>query len=146
METLEEILKHWDEDCIIDQTEPGKEIIKIPKLHNKYLKILIRHKLALKKINFDYSRMRKVKEEYYNGSMSQEELESYGWEPFLLNVRTKMGVEKYIESDNDLIKILSKKIHHDECIFACESILQQLKSRTYQLKDYIAWERFVSGG
>lgn len=146
METLEEILKNWDEDCIIDQTEPGKEIIKIPKLHNKYLKILIRHKLALKKINFEYSRMRKVKEEYYTGSMSQEELEEYGWEPFLLNVRTKMGVEKYLESDNDLIKILSKKIHHDECIFACESILQELKSRTYQLKDYIAWERFVSGG
>lgn len=145
MESLEEILKHWDEDCIIDQTEPGKEIIKIPKLHNKYLKILIRHKLALKKINFDYSRMRKVKEEYYNGSMSQEELEEYGWEPFLLNVRTKMGIEKYLESDNDLIKILSKKIHHDECIFACESILQELKSRTYQLKDYISWERFVSG-
>lgn len=146
METLEEILKNWDEDSIIDQTEPGKEIIKIPKLHNKYLKILIKHRLALKKINFEYSKMRKVKEEYYSGSMSQEELEEYGWEPFLLNVRTKMGVEKYLESDNDLIKILSKKIHHDECIFACESILQELKSRTYQLKDYIAWERFVSGG
>ena len=145
METLEEILKQWDQDSVIDQTEPGKELIKIPTLHNKYLKILLKHRLALKKINFDYSKMRKVKEEYYNGSMSQEELEEYGWEPFLLNIRTKLGVEKYLESDNDLIKILSKKIHHDECIFACESILQELKSRTYQLREYITWERFVSG-
>ncbi len=145
MESLEEILKHWDQDSVIDQTEPGKELLKIPTLHNKYLKILLKHKLALKKINFEYSKMRRLKEEYYNGSMSQEELEEYGWEPFLLNIRTKLGVEKYLESDNDLIKILSKKIHHDECILACESILQELKSRTYQLRDFITWERFVSG-
>jgi hypothetical protein len=63
----------------------------------------------MKRVNFDYSRMRKVKEEYYNGSLSQEELNDYGWEPFLLNVKTKQGIEKYIESDTELIRLLEKK-------------------------------------
>jgi hypothetical protein len=89
--------------------------------------------------------MRRIKEEYYNGSLSKEELDEYGWEPFLLNVKTKMGVEKYLESDKDLIKILEKKIHHDESVSICESILQELKSRTFQLRDYISWERFIGG-
>jgi hypothetical protein len=145
MSKLEEILKYWEEDSVIDSTEPGKELLKIPTLHNKYLKILVNHRLAMKRLNFDYSRMRKIKEEYYNGSLSQEELEEYGWEPFLLNVKTKQGVERYIESDSELIRLLEKKMYHDEAISICESILQELKSRTFQLKDYIAWERFIGG-
>lgn len=145
METLENIMKFWDDDSVIDSTEPGKELLKIPTLHNKYLKILIKHRLAVKRINFDYARMRKVKEEYYNGSLSQEELEEYGWQPFLLNIKTKQGVEKYIESDNELIKLLEKKIYHEEAISICESIMQELKSRTFQLRDYISWERFIGG-
>lgn len=145
MENLEDIIRNWDADSVIDSTEPGKELLKIPTLHNKYLKFLVKHKLAVKRINFDYAKMRRIKEEYYNGALSQEELEEYGWEPFLLNIKTKMGVEKYLESDKDLVKILEKKIHHDEAVAVCESILQELKSRTFQLRDYISWERFIGG-
>ena len=145
MNTLEEIMKLWDTDSVIDSTEPGREILKIPTLHNKYLKILVKHRLAVKRMNFDYARMRKIKEEYYNGSLSQEELEEYGWEPFLLNIKTRQGVEKYIESDKDLIKLLEKKIYHEEAVSVCESIMQELKSRHWELKSFIDWERFIGG-
>lgn len=145
MENLEQIIKLWDEDSNIDSTEPGKELLKIPKLHNKYLKILISHRLAAKKAQFDYSKLRKVKEEYYNGSLSQEELEQYGWEPFLLNLKTKQGIERYIDSDQQLVRLLEKKMYHDEAVSACESILQELKSRTFQLRDFISWEKFIGG-
>jgi hypothetical protein len=89
--------------------------------------------------------MRRLKEEYYGGSLSQEELGENGWEPFLLNIKTKQGVERYIEADSQLIKLLEKKIYHEEAIAVCESILQELKSRTFQLRDYIQWERFIGG-
>ena len=145
MENLEQIIKMWDQDSEIDSTEPGKELLKIPKLHNKYLKILISHRLASKKANFDYLRMKKVKEEYYNGTMSEEELKEHGWEPFLLNIKTKQGIERYIDSDKELIRLLEKKLYHDESVAACESIMQELKSRTFQLRDYISWERFIGG-
>ena len=35
METLEDIMKHWDADSVIDSTEPGKELLKIPTLHKR---------------------------------------------------------------------------------------------------------------
>ena len=79
---LEKILHEWEKDAVIDQTEPGKELIRIPLLHSKYLNFLTKHKMASKKVNYDYLRMRKVKWEYYTGKMSQEELAEYGWEPF----------------------------------------------------------------
>ena len=76
---LEKILEEWEKDAVIDQTEPSKELIRIPVLHSKYLNVLTKHKLASKKVNFDYLRMRKIKTEYYSGKLSQEELDEYGW-------------------------------------------------------------------
>jgi hypothetical protein len=143
METLEQILKYWEKDSVMDQTEPSKEIIKIPMLHSKYLNILTKHKIASKKAHFDYLRMRKVKWEYFTGKMSQEELKEYGWEPFQFAL--KSDINTYLEADNDLIKLLEKKVYHEEVISVLESIMGELKSRTFQLKDFISWEKFVNG-
>ena len=143
MENIEQILNHWEKDSVIDSTEPGKELISIPILHNKYLTILIKHKLASKKANFDYLRLKKVKWEYYNGKLSREELEEHGWEQFKFTL--KSDITTYLESDNDLIRLLEKKIYHEEVITMIESIMKELNSRTYQLKDFIAWEKFING-
>ena len=61
MENLEQVLNYWKKDAEIDQTEPGKELLNIPKLHSKYLNILTQHKIASKKAHFDYLRMRSQK-------------------------------------------------------------------------------------
>lgn len=143
MENLEQILKFWESDADMDQTEPGKELLKIPKLHNKYLSILTKHKIASKKAHFDYLRMRKVKWEYYTGKLSQEELEEYGWEPFQFTL--KSDINTYLEADKDLIKLLEKKVYHEETVSVLESIMSELKQRTWQLRDFISWEKFVGG-
>jgi polyphosphate kinase len=143
MENLEQVINLWTKDSEIDQTEPGKELLKIPSLHNKYLTILTKHKLASKKAHFDYLRMRKIKWEFYTGKMSQEDLEAHGWEPFRYTL--KSDVNTYLEADNDLIKLLEKKIYHDEVVSVIESIMNELKQRTWQLKEYCQWERFIGG-
>ena len=143
MENLEQILKYWEKDAEMDQTEPGKELIKIPTLHNKYLSILTKHKIASKKAHFDYLRMRKVKINYYSGRMDSEELEAHGWEPFSFVL--KSDINAYLEGDTDLIKMLEKKVYHEECVSVVESIMSELKQRTWQLRDFISWEKFIGG-
>ena len=143
MESLELVLKFWESDADMDQTEPGKELLKIPKLHNKYLSILTKHKIASKKAHFDYLRMRKIKWEYYTGKMSKEELDEYGWEPFQFTL--KSDITTYLEADADLIKLLEKKVYHEETVSVIESIMNELKQRTWQLRDFISWEKFIGG-
>jgi hypothetical protein len=143
MENLEQILKYWETDSNMDQTEPSKELLKIPVLHSKYLNILTKHKIASKKAHFDYLRMRKIKWEYFTGKMSKEELDEYGWEPFQFAL--KSDVNTYLEADGDLIKLLEKKVYHEEAISVIESIMSELKQRTWQLRDFISWEKFVNG-
>lgn len=143
METIDQILKMWESDAEIDQTEPSKELLKIPKYHSKYLQILTKHKMASKRAHFEYLRMRKVKSEYFTGKLSQEELEEYGWEPFQFVLKSDMNT--YLEADKDLIKLLEKKVYHDECVSVIEAIMNELKQRTWQLRDFISWEKFVGG-
>jgi len=143
METLEQILELWKSDADMDQTEPGKELLKIPKLHNKYLSILVKHKMAGKKAHFNYLRMRKIKIDYYGGRLSKEELLMHGWEPFQFVL--KSDVNAYLEADDDLIKLLEKKSYHEETVSVIESIMNELKNRNWELKSYIDWERFIGG-
>ena len=136
-------MTEWEKDSHIDRTEPGKAMIDIPKLHAKYLNILSRHKLLVKDAEFKYARMRKVKWEYYTGKMGDDDLKKYGWTPFPYTIKSEIST--YMEADEDLNKFVAARMLHEEIVSACEMIMKELHSRTFQLKSYIDWERFIQG-
>ena len=143
MKQLDELLEEWRKDSEIDRTEPGKALINIPKLHSKYLNTLSQHRLLAKQAEFKYNKMKKVKWEYYTGKLDDEQLEQYGWQPFPFVLKSE--ITTYFESDEDLNKLIAQKMLHEEIVDVCQSILKELNSRTFQLRDFIAWERFIQG-
>jgi hypothetical protein len=143
MSKLDELLEMWAKDAEIDRTEPGKALLDIPKLHSKYLNILSSHRLSSRDAEFKYNRMKKIKWEYYTGKLDDDDLRKYGWEPFQFVL--KSDITTYLDSDEDLNKYKAQKIMHDEIVEVCQSILKELNSRTFQLRDFIAWERFIQG-
>lgn len=143
MKQLDELLEMWKKDSVIDRTEPARELLNIPQLHSKYLNILSRHRLLSKEAEFKYNKMRKIKWEYYTGKMSKEDLDKYGWDQFPYTIKSEIST--YLESDEDLNKYIANKVLHDEIVDVCQSILKELNSRTYQLRDYISWEKFING-
>ena len=143
MSKLDDLLQMWAKDAEIDRTEPGKALLDIPKLHSKYLNILSNHRLSSCDAEFKYNRMKKLKWEYYTGKLDDDDLKKYGWEPFPFVL--KSDITTYLDSDEDLNKYLAQKMMHDEIVDVCQSILKELNSRTFQLRDFIAWERFIQG-
>ena len=143
MSKLEELLEEWRKDSDIDRTEPGKALLDIPKLHSKYLNILSRHRLLSKEAEFKYNKMRKLKWEYYTGKLDDDELQKHGWTPFPFVLKSEINT--YLDSDDDLNKYQAQKIMHDEVVEVCTAILKELNSRTFQLRDFISWERFIQG-
>ena len=143
MTKLEELMNEWAKDSQIDRTEPGKALIDIPQLHSKYLNILSRHKLLCKEADFKYSRMKKIKWEYYTGKMGDDDLQKYGWSPFPFTITSE--ITPYMEADEDLNKFIASRMMHEEIVSCCELILKELHSRTFQLKSFIDWERFIQG-
>lgn len=143
MSKLDDLLAMWTKDSEIDRTEPGKALLDIPKLHSKYLNILSNHRLLIRDAEFKYNRMKKIKWEYYTGKMDDEALKKHGWEPFPFVL--KSDITTYLEADEDLNRYLAQKMLHEEIVEVCNSILKELNSRTYQLRAWIDWEKFIQG-
>lgn len=142
---LEELLQMWSEDTTLDHNEPGKELLKIPSFHAKYLKILVHHKLILKKKKDEMAVERKIRYNYYSGQYNTDKnmLSKLGLEPFKYILKSDIGT--YIDTDEAIIKINDKIAYHSEMVSTCESIMGTLKNRTWELKAYIDWLRFQAG-
>ena len=143
MKRLEDLLEMWRKDSIIDRTEPGKELINIPQLHSKYLNILSKHRMLSKEAEFKYNKMKKLKWEYYTGKLDDDQLKKHGWEPFPFVLKSE--ITTYLESDDDINKYIVNKVIHDEIVEVCQSIMKEMNGRTFQLRDFIQWERFIQG-
>ena len=140
---LEDLIIEWEKDSQVDRTEPGREIVQIPVLHNKYNKYLTLHRLAAKKAEISLGRARKLKWLYYTGKLTREELDKYGWEPFSFVLKSDLAL--FFEGDEDLIELNSKKTYHDECANFCVNVMKELNNRTWQLKEFMGWEKFNHG-
>lgn len=140
---LEAIMEQWEKDSDVDATEPGKEILRIPLLHNKYNKYLSLHNLSAKRAGLEFDKIKKLKWMYYTGKLDQEELDKLGWEPFRFTLKSDISV--YLDGDDDLNKLKRKKAYHEEAAKFCEYVMKELQARTYQLRAYMDWEKFIQG-
>ena len=141
---LDEIESEWTTDCKIDDTELDTESLKIPQLHNKYLKIYNQENLTYKKLSYQYNELEKVKYEYYYGKMCQEDLDEQGWEQFDHKL-LKQDVPRYLESDSQLIAILMKMDLQKEKVEFLKSIISSINSRNWQINNAIKWRQFING-
>jgi len=141
---LEDIQELWHRDSEIDYTELGTESIRIPQIHDKYLKIFTDERIRLKGIEFELSKMVRTKTEYYSGKMSQEELEQHGWEQYLGRL-LKNEIVKYIESDNDVIKLKQQLVVLQEKINYLDSVIRMINNRGFQIKNALDWLKFSHG-
>ena len=139
--TLEELQQQADKDLKINDAELDLESLKTPQLHNKYLKHLNNFKLLLTRAKTDVNIMKKVKWEYYTGKASPE---IYKQKPFDLKI-LKQDIDKYLESDEDLIKLTQKVEYLQTVVDFLESTVRQISNRRFAIKNAIEWKKFTSG-
>ena len=139
---LEEIQQQAEKDLKLDDTELDIESLKTPELHNKYLKLLSKFSLLLKKADSDYAVLHKDKWENYTGKADSK---VYMEKPFDLKI-LRADVDKYLLSDSEII-LLSQKIEYLRTVVNhIEQVLKQINNRTFQIKNAIEWKKFTSGG
>ena len=141
---LEDIQELWHKDREIDYTELGTESIRIPQIHDKYLKIFTDERIRLKGVEFELSKLVRTKTEYYSGKMSQEELEKRGWEQYLGRL-LKNEMANYIESDDDVIKLKQQLVVLQEKVSYLDSVIRMINNRGFQIKNALDWLKFTNG-
>ena len=141
---IESIVKEWDKDCKIDETELGRESTKIPVVHNKYIKIFMGARIAMYKLRAESKRVRKTLIEYYMGELDDDELSDLGRDQFFKRL-LKNEVDAYIESDELMIETNLKLGLQEEKISYLEAIIRNINNRGFQIKSAIDWAKFTTG-
>ena len=141
---LEEIQEFWNADREIDITELANESVRIPQIHDKYLKIYIDERIRLKGLQFELTKLVRLKTDYYAGKLTQEELEELGWEQFLERL-LKNEISTYIEADDDIIKLKKNIVLLEEKIHYLDSIIKMISNRGFQIKSAIDWIKYKNG-
>lgn len=142
--TIDTLMKEWSEDTSIDSTAMEKELLKISHLHGKYLNIMSHHRHVIRKLESEYKIKKGIKEDYYAGRLSLEELEEHGWPPMQL-VLSDPKVARKVDTDKELINLLLKKVAHEEIVSYCETVLKSLHNRTWDLGNYVKYLQMTSG-
>ena len=141
---LKEIQEAWERDSCIDRSELGEESLRIPQLHSKYYNIFSDERMSLRTIERSLNNLKRIKYEYYNGTISQDELESQGWEPNPLKI-LKSDIPMYIDADKEVQELQARMDLQSDKVEFVESIIKSLPARGYQIKAAIDWERFKVG-
>ena len=143
--TLDEIQNEWDKDAEIDENYLGETTVATPKLHAKYLRLLVGVKLKHTKLQSDYNQLRKNKFRYYRGELSREELQALDWQQWQGVKPLKNEMDEFLQGDTELNTMKVRTEYLETMIYLLESILGQLKARDWQIKTAVEWKRFLAG-
>ena len=138
---LEEIQELVDKDLKINDSELDLESIKTPQIHNKYMKLLTKFKLMLSRNESELHIIKKQKWEYYTGKADPS---VYAEKPFNLKI-LRQDVDKYIDSDEDIIKLKQKSDYLNTVVDFLDRTVRQISNRTFTIKNAIDWKKFTSG-
>jgi len=141
---LEQIIEEWRKDALFDDTELDNEALKVPSLHNKYLKLLSQSRLTLRKLKIERKRLSKILREYYLGNLNNEQdLADIGREPWTLTV-LKTDVKDYIDTDEDMIALDTKVEYTEEKIEVVQEIMKMINARGFQINNAIKWRELTN--
>jgi hypothetical protein len=142
--TLDELQQAWAVDCVIDEQNPDKASAKSPQLHSKYLNELISFKMKLNKIQLDMLELKNAKTKYFRGEMTREELNERGWVQWQYKT-LKSEIESLLDGDSDMQKLYAREAYVKTAIYFLESVIGEIRSRSFHCKNIITWMQFRSG-
>lgn len=148
MLNLENILTEWQKDSEINQSRLDQASVDTAKLHAKYLQWLSVSKLQLKRAQLNQKTLLKDKWLYYNGKMSQEEIDSHGWnyDPFNGLKIMKGDMDHYYDSDPDIQKSEEKIVYYKTIVETLQEIVESIRWRHQTIGNIIKWKAFEAGG
>ncbi len=141
---IDEIYDLWSDDVYLDPTELSTHSLDIPKLHNKYYRILSNENLLLKKHQERYKVLYRDKYEYYRGQLDYDTLKERGWEPFELKIM-KTDIPIYLDADKDLINANLQIALYQEKIEVLKAIIKDLSQRSFNIKNAIEFMKLQAG-
>ena len=138
---LDELQQMAEIDMKQDDLELADESLRNASLHQKYLNHLNNYKQLLIMKRGEYNILKRKKWEYYSGKSDPQ---VYRDNPFDHKV-LKADLHIYLDSDKELVELKQLIEYYEMCVSTCESIMKNVSDRQWNIKNAIAWRKFVDG-
>ena len=132
---IEELENSVEKDLYIDETILAKESLSTPVKHNKYLKMLLRERLKLKKLRNELYKVSLGRTNYYNGSDP---------DPFDYVLKDR-EVKDYVRVDPIVVEADTKVTLQEEMVKYLEEICKMFERRSFAIKNAIDFMKFTQG-
>tara|TARA_R100001377_G_C3146193_1_gene94570 strand:- start:125 stop:568 length:444 start_codon:yes stop_codon:yes gene_type:complete len=144
---LEQVLEEWSTDSQLPRENLDEASRTTPKLHAKYLTILSNTKLRLKKAEMDQKSLLKLKWLWYNGKMSEDQINDLGWNYDPLNgLKIMKGdMDYYYDSDKEIQESELRLEYLKTLIDTLKEIVNNLNWRHQTIGNMIKWRQFEAG-
>jgi hypothetical protein len=132
---IDELEALVEKDLYIDETILAKESLATPLKHNKYLKLLLRERLKLKKLRNELYKVSLGRTNYYNGSDP---------DPFDYVLKDR-EVKDYVRVDPVVVEAEAKATLQEEMVKYLEEICKMFERRSFAIKNAIDFMKFTQG-
>lgn len=140
--TLVEILNKAKEDLHLNRDDLIAESVRTPDLFSEYHKLYRGIRFAKKDLNKQLNILEKDKWEYYSGKAPDE---VYRDKPFGHKVKTKEAIQRYVNADEDLLKLREKVEILQEKEDAVKVIMDQINNRSFHINNANKTMEFFHG-
>lgn len=141
---LDEISTLWAQDACIDDTRLAYAAANVPKLHQKYWKILVDERLLLIKLKSHQDSISLVLEGFFAKTLTASELKEHDLEYSDKKV-LRADYAKHIAAHPKMVKITTKIAVQSEKVRYIEDIIKQIHSMNYTIKNMIDVKKFEAG-
>ena len=142
---LEDIHNEWEKDSQIDMLNLQNSAQIGPKLHAKYWKILSYERIRHKMMSDELESLKHAKFWFFLHG-PDEETQSKGWElPARGKIVIKDEANKMVDVDKEVVEKTLKLTIQKEKILLIESIINNINSRSYTIRNIIDYMKFKAG-
>ena len=149
---IDEILEMWSTDSKIDVLNLTNESYNIGAHHHKYYKILMQERLLLLKYQAELKTLKQEKYDFYTQGPSDQDspelkqkILEQGWTLPAKGKILKAEIERYLESDKDIINLSLKIGVQSEKVGLLVDIIRVVINRNYTLRIALDNEKFKAG-
>ena len=141
---MEDIIKSWEVDSEIKREDLESELIKITKLHSKYLNMLTSERVTLSLLMIEMKELKKECFILYTQGGNDDQWRK-GDKEMPVGKILKSDVQIYIDADKDVVN-LSKKIElQKEKVEFLLEVMKQINGRGFYIKSIIDLRRYNIG-
>jgi Recombination, repair and ssDNA binding protein UvsY. len=132
---IEQLETQVDKDLYLDETILAKESLATPLKHNKYLKMVLRERLKLKKLKTELYRVSLGRTNYYNGNDP---------DPYEYVLKDR-EVKEYVKIDPMVVEADAKVALQEELVKYLDEVCKMFVIRGFAIKNALDVMKYHQG-